>query len=688
MNVEYRRSGRSALLTISAWPAVALASGPCAQLLSALDTALQDSDEIALLLRGPESLGPGDLPGADEDGEALAAVLTRIRTSPKPIVAVLERAAVGIYLELALACHTRLARPDAKLGFPLLRLGRLPSGGSVQALTEKLGPASAFEVFADAPLAAEKARKLGLIDALFDAPAEPAAIIAAASACLCNASRLPVNGERPAERFAEQRAAFAKRYRQQPAPQRLVDAVEAATRLPADEAAATQRRFAAECAQSPEAAALTHLFVAEILAGEIADLPAETVLRPIARIAVIGGGTMGAGIAISCLEAGLTVTLLEANDTALQRGLQSIQRHFQDALAKKRLPEARVGQALASLQGSTDYADLATVDLVIEAVFEDLAVKQEVFRKLDTVCRPGCVLATNTSYLDVDAIAAVTTRPQDVVGMHFFSPANVMKLVEVVRPAAAAHDALATTVALARRLGKIPVLARVCNGFIGNRMLRQYNREVQLCLIEGASPAQIDGAMERWGLAMGPLAVGDLAGLDIGYRARQALSVEARGDPRSYCIADALVELGRLGRKSGAGYYRYPDGARERQADPAVDEVIREQAAKHGVQRRAFDDDEIVERLVLALVNEGARLLEEGIAQRSGDIDAVYCNGYGFPAFRGGPMYYADQMGLDPLSRRLKHLSERHGTHWQPAPLIESLVRQRRSLQNYRPQAL
>ena len=685
MNLHYRRVGSTGVLSVSAMPAVTFDVGLCAQLAAALDTALQQSAELVLLLRGPAALGPDDLPTTHEDSDALAAVLAQLRGSAKPIIAVLEQAAVGAYLEIALACRVRLARSDARLGFPLLRLGRLPAGGSVGVLTAQVGGPAVFDIFADTPLPTDKAIKLGLVDASFDAEAEPAAVMAAASAYLGVACAVQ-HAEPDTEFFAEQRKAFAKRYRQQPAPQRLVDAVEAAVKLPAEQSAAVQRQLVADCAASPHAKALAHLFVSEIRGGEVADLPPATSLRPFANVAVIGGGTMGAGIAISCLEAGLSVILLEANDAAMQRGLQNVQRHFHDALARKRLPEARVHQALAALRGSTDYRDLATIDLVIEAVFEDLAVKQEVFRKLDAVCRPGCILATNTSYLDVDAIAAVTARPQDVVGMHFFSPANVMKLVEVVRPAAAAYDALATTVALARRLGKIPVLARVCHGFIGNRMLRQYNREVQLCLIEGASPAQIDGAMERWGLAMGPLAVGDLAGLDIGYRARQALSAEARGDPRSYCIADALVEAGRLGRKSGAGYYRYPDGARDRQIDPAVDEVIRAQAQRHGVSRRVFDDGEIVERLVLALINEGARLLEEGIAQRSGDIDAVYCNGYGFPAFRGGPMYYADQLGIDQVFRSLKHLCERHGAHWKPAPLIESLAQQQGSLSSFQPQ--
>ncbi|MEE3118375.1 MAG: 3-hydroxyacyl-CoA dehydrogenase NAD-binding domain-containing protein, partial [Pseudomonadota bacterium] len=353
-------------------------------------------------------------------------------------------------------------------------------------------------------------------------------------------------------------------------------------------------------------------------------------------------------------------------------------------VSKGKLSEQEAVRRERLIRGTTDYADLGEVDLVIEAVFESMEVKRQVFARLDEVCKPGAILATNTSYLDVNEIARVTSRPQDVVGLHFFSPANIMRLLEVVRAEDTADDVLATAMAIGKRIGKVPVLARVCFGFIGNRMLRQYAREAQLCMIEGASPEQIDGALTGFGMAMGPLAVGDLAGLDIGYKARQALTDAQKGDPKSYCIADALVEMGRLGQKSGAGYYRYDPETRARSVDPEVLEVIEAQASKHGVSRRALSSDEILDRHLMALVNEGFRILEEGIAQRPGDIDVAYVHGYGFPAYHGGPMFYAAQRGLASVRDRLKALQRQTGAgYWEPAPLLERLVSQGQSLDDW-----
>ncbi len=393
---------------------------------------------------------------------------------------------------------------------------------------------------------------------------------------------------------------------------------------------------------------------------------------------------MGGGIAMCFANAGIPVTLLELNQDGLDRGLALIGKNYGITVSKGKLSEQEAVRRERLIRGTTDYADLGEVDLVIEAVFESMEVKRQVFARLDEVCKPGAILATNTSYLDVNEIARVTSRPQDVVGLHFFSPANIMRLLEVVRAEDTADDVLATAMAIGKRIGKVPVLARVCFGFIGNRMLRQYAREAQLCMIEGASPEQIDGALTGFGMAMGPLAVGDLAGLDIGYKARQALTDEQKGDPKSYCIADALVEMGRLGQKSGAGYYRYDPETRARSVDPEVLEVIEAQASKHGVSRRALSSDEILDRHLMALVNEGFRILEEGIAQRPGDIDVAYVHGYGFPAYQGGPMFYAAQRGLASVRDRLKALQRQTGAgYWEPAPLLERLVSEGQSLDDW-----
>jgi 3-hydroxyacyl-CoA dehydrogenase len=433
---------------------------------------------------------------------------------------------------------------------------------------------------------------------------------------------------------------------------------------------ATERERFLECRDSPQSAALRHVFFAERATGRLPDIPADTPTRPIATVAVIGAGTMGGGIAMCFANAGIPVTLVETTQDNLDRGLETIRRNYEGSLKRGRFSQAQVDHALDNLSGSVDYADIAGVDLVVEAVFENMAVKKEVFAKLDASCKPGCILATNTSYLDVNEIAAATDRPADVIGAHFFSPANVMKLLEVVRAEKTAPDVVQTFMKLARTIGKIPVAVGVCHGFVGNRMLRGYARQSQLLLLEGASPAQIDGAMERWGMAMGPIAVGDLAGLDIGYRSRRDQGIESRSMKES-ALADTLVEMERLGQKSGAGYYRYDPETRRREPDPEVDALIEQLAAQWQVPRRDIADEEIVDRLQLALINEGARILEEGIAARPSDIDIVYLNGYGYPAWRGGPMFYADTLGLPTVVEKLQALQASTGDDsWAPAPLL------------------
>jgi 3-hydroxyacyl-CoA dehydrogenase len=423
------------------------------------------------------------------------------------------------------------------------------------------------------------------------------------------------------------------------------------------------------------------VFFAEREAAKIRGIGKEVPRRDIRSVGIIGGGTMGGGIAMSFANAGFPVTLLEVDEEALARGFSIIDRNYAGGVKRGKLSEEAAAERRSRIQGTTDYADLADADLVIEAVFEDPELKKQIFAKLDSACKPGAILATNTSYQDVNAIAEATGRPEDVLGLHFFSPANIMKLLEVVRADKTADDVLFTCMKLAKRIGKVPVMAGVCYGFIGNRMLTGYFREAQICVIEGASPEQVDAALFDWGMAMGPISVADLAGLDIGYKARQALPEHMRGDPRAYRVADALVEMGRLGQKTGAGFYNYDPATRQKSTDDAVQAVIEREASALGVERREIDATEILDRTIFALINEGLRILEEGIAQRPGDIDIVYLYGYGFPAWRGGPMHYADEVGLGHVLDRIREFRDRYGEeNWNPAPLLEQLVDEGRSI--------
>jgi 3-hydroxyacyl-CoA dehydrogenase len=442
-----------------------------------------------------------------------------------------------------------------------------------------------------------------------------------------------------------------------------------------------ERELFSECMQDPQSAALRHMFFAERVAHKVAGLSDDAPLRDVKCVGIIGGGTMGGGIAMSFANAGIPVTLVEINNKALQRGLAIIDKNYAGSVKRGKLSDGKAADCRGLISGATDYSALSDVDLVIEAVFEDPELKKDIFARLDRACKPGAILATNTSYQDVNEIAAATKRPQDVLGMHFFSPAHIMKLLEVVRAEKTADDVLTTVMALAKRIRKVAVVSGVCYGFIGNRMLQGYFREAQLCLIEGGLPESIDAALYDWGMAMGPISVGDLAGLDVGYKAREALPEAERGDPAAYRVPDVLVEAGRLGQKSGKGFYSYDAETRKRSSDPEVQAIIEREAAALGIERRPIDADEIVDRLIYALVNEGMRILEEGIAQRPGDIDVVYVYGYGFPAWRGGPMHYADAVGLEVVLARIEEFRGRFGDdNWTPAPLLEKLVGEGRTL--------
>jgi 3-hydroxyacyl-CoA dehydrogenase len=649
----------------------------------AIATAQQDASKVVLIVcAGRTFIAGADITefGKPPKEPHLPDLCNTIEASSKPVVAALHGTALGGGLEVALSCHYRCAVPGAKVGLPEVKLGLLPGAGGTQRLPRLIGASAALELMVSGnPVDVARAADLGLIDRIVDGEPGDAGLawcreLAAIDADQRRTSELPVE-KIPTGALEEYRSSLAQRARGQIAPQKIVDCVEAALTRPFAEGLQIEREKFLECMQSQQSAALRHMFFAEREAAKVRGLSSDTPLREVSKVGVIGAGTMGSGIAMNFANAGMQVVLLEVNDEALDKGLGIIDRNYQGGVKRGKMSEEQALACRGRITGVTDYGSLSDADLVIEAVFENLELKQEVFAKLDAVCRPGAILATNTSYQDVDRIAAATRRPHDVIGLHFFSPAHIMKLLEVVRAGKTADDVLATCMALAKKIRKTPVVSGVCYGFIGNRMLGHYAREAQLCVIEGATPEQVDSAMEEWGMAMGPLAVFDLAGLDVGYKARQGLPESERGDPRAFRVADALVEMGRLGQKTGAGFYRYDPETRQRSSDPEVQALIDREAEALGVERREIGAGEIVDRLLFALVNEGMNILDEGIAQRPGDIDVVYVYGYGFPAWRGGPMHYADATGLAQVHERVQEFEQRFGSgNWSPAPLLVQLA--------------
>lgn len=674
-----------AVITIDNPPVNALSQPVRAGLLAACEQAGQrGSQALVLHCAGRTFIAGADIRelGRPIQEPLLPDVLDRIEACAVPVIAAIHGTALGGGLETALAAHFRIAAPDARLGFPEVNLGLLPGAGGTQRSPRLIGIQAALELMMGGkPIDAPRALQLGLVDRLAEGDLAAAAVAYARELIdTGHAPRrtadLPLDASSvPHDFFAEYRATVARKSRGLPAPQRIIDCVEQATRERFSDGCAFEREQFMHLLHSPESAGLRHVFFAEREAGRVAGLPADCPLRPVGSVGIIGAGTMGGGIAMSFANAGIPVTLLEVSQEALDRGLAVCRNNYQRSVAAGRFSARQAEQCLGRISGATDYPALADADLLIEAVFENPDIKKTVFRKLDEVCKPGAILASNTSYQDINAIAAVTSRPQDVLGMHFFSPANVMKLLEVVRAEKTADDVLATVMKLARTIRKVPVLAGVCYGFIGNRMLQGYFREAQMLLLEGATAAQVDQAMESFGMAMGPLAVADLAGLDIGYKARRAIA--DLPDHPSVHVADQLVEMGRNGQKSGAGFYRYDPATRKRQDDPEVAELVRAEAARLGIRPRSFSAEEIVERAIYPLINEGARILAEGIAQRPGDIDIVYVYGYGFPAHRGGPMFYADTVGLDKIHRSICDFRDRlkRPGDWQPAPTLEQLAR-------------
>lgn len=622
-------------------------------------------------------------------------VCNQIEESSKPVVAAINGMALGGGCELALACDYRVALPSTKLGLPEVNLGLLPGAGGTQRMPRLAGVELSLQMITSGvPINAKKAAAAGVIDHIVEegsdfvaAVVDYAKNLVSTGAPVRSCAEMTVDtSSLPENYFDEFRKSIARRTRGFYAPECCIKAVEAACELPLHEGLAVEGKLFAECLGTPQARAQQHLFFAERAATKIPGVDPKTPKRAIQKVAIIGSGTMGGGIAMNFINVGIPVTILDLDQEALDRGVGVIRKNYEISAKKGRLTEEQVEQRMSLLSPSTEYADIADVDLVIEAVFENMDVKKKVFATLDATVKQGAILATNTSTLDVNEIAASISRPQDVIGLHFFSPANVMRLLEIVRGDKTADDVLVTTIAMAQGIKKVPVVAGVCWGFIGNRMLEPYGREAGRLALEGASPAQVDKVIYDFGLAMGPSSMGDLAGIDIGYLTRQANPDAFYGrDPAYGAVANKLYELGRLGQKTGRGYYIYE--GRDKQEDPEVMEIAAELAKEHGVTQREISDQEILERCIYSLINEGARVLEEGISYRSSDIDTIYCNGYGFPAHRGGPMQYADEIGLqtvlDALNKYRKELGE-YGEEWfKPAPLLEKLVAEGKTFKQF-----
>ena len=661
-----------AVATLANPPVNALSAGLRAGLLDALRQAEADSTIRALVIAAE---GRSWIAGADisEFGKppvspTLADVIAALDASPKPVVAAIHAAALGGGLEVAMACTARVLGPRASLGLPEVKLGLLPGSGGTQRAPRLMGAAAALRLMVQGdPLDAKAALAAGLADALAEDD-----LLAEARALAARLSPAPVSARNDRlgsrEAFEVEAANYAKRAAEEPQVADCIACVRAAFEKPFVEAVAQERAAFLRLLDDPRSKALRHVFFAERESARVPNLPAGTQPRPVARAAVLGSGTMGAGIAMCFANAGIPVRVIETDQEALARGLTRIRGTYDSSVKRGSLtPEARDAR-MALIEGAVGLDAVADADLVIEAVFEEMALKREVFATLDRVTKPGTVLASNTSYLDIDEMARATARPGDVLGMHFFSPANVMRLLEVVRGAATSPEALATAVEIGKRLKKTPVVVGVCYGFVGNRMLARRTAQVERLLLEGATPDQVDAALVAFGFRMGPCAMSDLAGLDIGWRIRRASGKRAP-------VADALVEAGRLGQKTQKGFYLYPEGARAGVVDPEVTALIEQVSAAEGVARRVIGAEEILDRLVLPMVNEGARILEEGIAARPGDIDVVWLHGYNWPAWRGGPMHHADALGLVRIAARLTALAQQTGDDsLLPAPLLARLA--------------
>ena len=692
MSAEYKVHGDVAVITLNNPPVNGLGLATRQAIADGLGRANDDGSVKAIVITGAGKAFSG---GADikEFGSPkslqepnLLSVILAVENSGKPVVAAVHSVAMGGGLELSLGCHYRIAAPGCSVALPEVKLGLIPGAGGTQRLPRVLGVEVALNLIVSGE--PQKSEMLAMLPGqkLFDKMAASTetlldeALVFARS--VADTRPLPlVRNMTCRHPLGDAYFQFARNMvggmsKNFPAPLKCVDAVEAATKQKFDQGMVTERDIFVNLMWTPECKALRHLFMAERATSKIPDVPADTPQRAIRSVAVIGAGTMGGGISMNFLNAGIPVKMLEMKQEALDRGIATIRKNYESQVKRGKLKQDKYEQRMALLSTTLDYADLKDTDMVIEAVFEDMGVKETVFKKLDEVMKPGAILASNTSTLDMNKIASFTKRPQDVIGTHFFSPANVMRLLEVVRGEKTGKDVLATVMALGKKIKKTTVVSGVCDGFIGNRMIEQYSRQAGFLLDEGCTPAQVDKAVEKFGFAMGPFRMGDLAGNDIGWAIRKRRSVE-RADMKYSRTADKLCELGRFGQKTNAGWYDYAAGKRDAIPSDVVVKMIEAHRASIGVAPRKISDDEIVQRLVFALVNEGAHILEDGIASKASDIDMVYITGYGFPMFRGGPMNYADQFGpfnvVQAMHRFAKNPMDDAG-FWKPAPLLAKLA--------------
>ena len=688
--VTTQRDGSLAIVTVDNPPVNALSQAVRVGIAEAIIQAGKDPEvkAIVLICAGRTFMAGADITefGKPPLPPALPDMIDVLDQCPKLLVAVIHGTALGGGLETALGCHYRCAVPSAKLGLPEVKLGLLPGAGGTQRLPRLAGVANALEMMVTGnPISAAVALERGIVDHIVEGDLKEGALAYARSLLAGGASvrrvrELPVNTDGLPEDFFEQQAAgLARAARGYFSPFRILQCVRNAVEMDFDAGMAAERELFIECLASPQSAALRHVFFAERQVSRIPGLDKGIQELPIRAVGIVGAGTMGGGIAMNFVNVGIPVHLVEREQSALDRGLKIIRGNYERTMKKGRLTAEALEERMGLISGSTDYADLAKADLVIEAVFENMALKKQVFGELDRVCKAGAILASNTSTLDVDEIAASTSRPEFVLGMHFFSPANVMRLLEIVRGEKTTPEVLGTVVKLAKTIRKTGVVSGVCFGFIGNRMLEGYAREVGLMLLEGAAPERIDAIVQGLGFPMGPNAMIDMAGVDV----RAKVIGEARelgilpADERYEAVTLKLAADGRFGQKTGAGIFRYEPGNRKPIPDPVVSELIAAEAARLGVPQREHSDEEILDRCMLPLVNEGSRILEEGIAFRPGDIDIVWLYGYGFPAFHGGPMHYADTVGLPNVLARMKEFADRDGDafgYWTPSALLEKLA--------------
>jgi len=699
MTAEYKVHGSVAVITMANPPVNGLGLATRQGIVDGLGRANADAAVTSIVITGAGGAfsGGADIKefGTDKSLQEpnLLSVIAAIENSAKPVVAAMHSVAMGGGLELALGCHYRIAAPGCSIALPEVKLGLIPGAGGTQRLPRVIGVEAALNLIVSGePVKSEMIAGVPG-QKLFDKMAASAESLAAEALAfaqsVADARPLPLVRNLPCKhpegdayfQFARNMVkGMAKNF---PAPAKCVDAVEAATKKKFADGMLVEREIFINLMWTPESRALRHLFMAERAASKIPDVASDTPKRDIKLVGVIGAGTMGGGISMNFLNAGIPVKILEMKQEALDRGVATIKKNYEAQVKKGKLKQDKYEQRMALLSTTLSYDDLKDCDLIIEAVFEEMGVKEAVFKQLDAVAKPGAILASNTSTLDVDKIAAFTKRPQDVVGMHFFSPANVMKLLEVVRGKETAKDVLATVMAIGKKIKKTSVVSGVCDGFIGNRMIEQYSRQAGFLLDEGCTPQQVDKAIEKFGFAMGPFRMGDLAGNDIGWAIRKRRAVE-RADMKYSRTADKLCELGRFGQKTGAGWYDYQAGKRDAIPSDLVNKMIEDHRKELGITPRKISDEEIVQRLVFALVNEGAHILEDGIASKSGDIDMVYLTGYGFPIHRGGPMHYASEVGLFNVVQAMDRFAKNpldDAAFWKPAPLLAKLAAEGKAFQ-------